>query len=49
MPSVFTGGFIAALLSPYIVRVLPNKIWKIVIPIYALGIGIYVLAQLFIL
>jgi uncharacterized membrane protein YfcA len=49
VPSVFTGGFIAALISPYMVRIFPNKIWKIIIPIYALAIGIYVLAQLFIL
>ena len=49
LPSIFTGGFIAAILAPYIVRIFPNKIWKIVIPVYALSIGIYVLAQLFIL
>ena len=48
LPSVFTGGFIAAMISPYMVRVLPNKIWKIVIPTYALAIGIYVLAKLYI-
>jgi hypothetical protein len=49
LPSIFTGGFIGALISPYIVRIFPNKIWKIVIPIYALGIGIYVLMQLFVI
>lgn len=49
LPSVFTGGFIAALLSPYMVRIFPNKIWKIVIPIYALAIGIYVLIELYII
>ena len=49
LPSVFTGGFIAALISPYIVRVLPNRIWKFIIPIYALSIGIYILAKLYIL
>ena len=48
LPSVFTGGFIAAMISPYMVRVLPNKLWKIVIPTYALAIGIYVLAKLYI-
>jgi len=47
LPSVFTGGFIGALISPYMVRILPNKLWKVVIPIYALAIGIYVLLQLF--
>jgi hypothetical protein len=49
LPSVFTGGFIGALISPYMVRILPNKIWKIVIPIYALAIAIYVLMQLFVI
>ncbi len=39
LPSVFTGGFFAAILSPYIVRVLPNKLWRFVIPTYALIIG----------
>lgn len=47
LPSVFTGGFLAALISPYMVRVFPNKIWKIAIPIYALAIGAYVLIQLY--
>ena len=49
LPSVFTGGFIAALISPYMVRIFPNKIWKIIIPTYALAIGIYVLLQLYII
>ena len=47
LPSIFTGGFLAALVSPYMVRVFPNKIWKIIIPIYALAIGIYVLTGLY--
>lgn len=49
MPSIFTGGFIAALISPYIVRVFPNKLWKIIIPVYAISIGIYLIIQLYIL
>ena len=49
LPSVFTGGFIAALISPYMVRVLPNKLWRVVIPIYALGIGVYVLLKVYVL
>ena len=49
LPSVFTGGFLAALISPYLVRIFPNKIWKIVIPVYALSIGIYVILQLYII
>jgi len=49
LPSVFTGGFIAAIVSPYIVRVFPNKLWRVVIPVYALGIGLYVLLKLYVL
>jgi len=49
LPSVFTGGFIAALFSPYLVRVFPNKVWKIIIPIYALAIGFYVIAELYLI
>ena len=49
LPSIFTGGFLAALAAPYMVRVLPNKIWKYLIPIYALSIGIFSLLKLFIL
>ncbi len=49
LPSVFTGGFIAALIAPYMVRVLPNKLWRVVIPFYALGIGIYVLLKVYVL
>jgi len=49
LPSVFTGGFIAALVSPYLVRIFPNKMWQVVIPSYAIGIGIYLLAKLYIL
>jgi hypothetical protein len=47
LPSVFTGGFIAAMLSPYLVRILPNKLWKYTIPIYAIAIGIYLLYTLY--
>lgn len=45
LPSVFTGGFIAAIISPYLVRVFPNKMWRIVIPIYAILMGIISLAK----
>lgn len=47
LPSIFTGGFIAAIISPYMVRVLPNKLWKIVIPLYAFGIGVYLIYRLY--
>jgi uncharacterized membrane protein YfcA len=47
LPSVFTGGFVAALFSPYLVRIFPNKLWKVFIPVYAIGIGVYVLYSLY--
>jgi uncharacterized membrane protein YfcA len=47
LPSIFTGGFIAAILAPYLTRVFPNEIWRYLIPIYAIGIGIYLILQLF--
>ncbi len=47
LPSMFTGSFFASILAPYILRVLPNKIWKILIPSYAFAIGIYFLIRLF--
>ncbi|MEY7851149.1 TSUP family transporter [Natrarchaeobius sp. A-rgal3] len=40
LPSVFAGGFLAAIIAPYLVRVIPNTIWRYVIPIYAFGIGV---------
>lgn len=46
LPSIFTGAFFASLISPYMVRVLPNKLWRVVIPIYAFSIGILTLIQL---
>ncbi|MFC4247360.1 TSUP family transporter [Natribaculum luteum] len=39
-PSIFAGGFLAALVAPYLVRVLPNTLWRYLIPVYALGIGV---------
>lgn len=49
LPSVFTGGFIAAIVSPYAVRVFPNKIWRMVIPVYAIGMGILTLVNIYVL
>ena len=46
LPSIFTGGFLAAILAPYLTRVFPNQIWKYFIPVYAIGIGIYLIMQL---
>ena len=49
LPSLFTGGFFAALCAPYLVRVIPNKVWKYVIPFYAIGIGIFSILKIFFL
>jgi len=48
LPSILIGGIFAAVLSPYLVRILPNKIWKYVIPLYAIGLGFYSLISLII-
>ena len=47
LPSIFTGGFFAAVISPYLVRIFPNKLWRIVIPVYAIAIGVYLLIKLY--
>lgn len=48
LPWIFTGAFFGALITPYIVRVVPNKFWKIIIPVYAIGIGIYLIYSIFV-
>ena len=40
LPSIFLGGFLGSLLAPYVVRVVPNRVWRYAIPSYALVIGI---------
>lgn len=47
LPSILTGAFFGALITPYIVRVLPNRAWQYIIPLYAFSIGIYTLLKLF--
>ena len=47
LPSLFTGAFMGALITPYLVRIVPNKIWKVIIPVYAIGIGIYLFLKIF--
>ncbi|KXA90207.1 hypothetical protein AKJ57_04355 [candidate division MSBL1 archaeon SCGC-AAA259A05] len=39
LPSIFTGTFFASILAPYFVRVFPNKVWRVLIPGYALTVG----------
>jgi uncharacterized membrane protein YfcA len=46
LPSVFAGGFLAAIFSPYTVRVLPNKILQYLVPSYALVLAAVLFAQL---
>ncbi len=46
LPSIFTGGFLAAITTPYLVRIIPNKIWKYVIPTYATFIGVYLIIKI---
>jgi uncharacterized protein len=40
LPSIFAGGFLAAIVGPYLVRVVPNAVWRYLIPVYAFGIGL---------
>lgn len=40
LPSIFTAGFLAAVAAPYLVRVVPNRVWRYLIPLYAFGIGL---------
>ena len=47
LPSIFTGGFLAAIISPFIVRVLPNKLWRIIIPVYAIIMGVLTFAKIY--
>jgi uncharacterized membrane protein YfcA len=47
LPSVFTGGFFAAIISPYFVRVFPNKLWRFIIPIYAILMGVISLIKIY--
>ena len=39
LPSISAGGFLVAIVVPYAVRVVPNRIWRDVFR-YAFGIGL---------
>jgi uncharacterized membrane protein YfcA len=39
LPSLWLGAVPAAAIAPYAVRVLPNQVWRYVVPIYAVGIA----------
>lgn len=44
---LWAGAFPAGVVAPYAVRVLPSRIWRYVIPAYAIGIAGVSLAQLY--
>jgi uncharacterized membrane protein YfcA len=49
LPSILTGSFLAAVVAPYSVRVIPNRIYRYIIPGYAIAIGVFLLYSLFFL
>ena len=46
LPSLLVGSVFAAVIAPYLVRVVPGKLLAYLIPVYAFGIGLVVLLQL---
>jgi uncharacterized protein len=48
LPSLWLGAFPAAVLAPYAVRVLPNRIWRYVIPVYAVAVASLSLFKLYV-
>jgi uncharacterized membrane protein YfcA len=46
LPSVFAGGFLAAIVAPYTVRVIPNDALKYMVPGYAVVLAIVLFVQL---
>lgn len=46
LPSIFTEGYFAAMLAPYIVRLVPNSFWRYAIPGYAFVIGVISLVKI---
>lgn len=48
LPSLWLGAFPAAVIAPYAVRVLPNRLWRYVVPIYAVGIAGVTLFDLYV-
>lgn len=45
LPSIFTGSFFASIFSPYAVRIIPNKFWRVFIPAFSLLLGFVSLFQ----
>ena len=48
LPSLWLGAFPAAVIAPYAVRVLPNRIFRYLVPAYALALAGVTLVQLYI-
>lgn len=46
LPSALAGSALAAVASPYLVRILPNRIFSYLIPVYAVAVGVFVLFKL---
>jgi hypothetical protein len=46
LPSVFAGGFLAAVIAPYTVRVLPNDAFQYIVPGYAVVLAVVLFVQL---
>ena len=49
LPSLWLGAFPAAVIAPYAVRVVPNIVWRYVVPIYAVAIAGVTLFQLYLM
>jgi uncharacterized membrane protein YfcA len=47
LPSLWLGALPAGVIGPYAVRVLPNRVWRYVIPIYAVGVAAVALFKLY--
>ncbi len=46
LPSMMLGSIIAVVFAPYVVRVLPEKLWRNFVPVYCCLIGIYSLYKI---
>jgi uncharacterized membrane protein YfcA len=47
LPSLWLGALPAGVIGPYAVRVLPNQVWRYVIPIYAVTVAAVALFKLY--
>ena len=47
LPSLLTGSFVAALTAPFMVHFIPIRIYRVLVPAYALLIGVFVLLRLY--